>query len=178
MLTRIGKKTMIYCCRLILPIGVSLALASACSNVEFTHVKPGQSAHMAVLTRTAPLAHPVARAVPFSRRSRQAGMNFAAIEPLPLDVSSPGLPDGNTLAKRAVELMSQGEAAMQAGQTGEAILVFEEAVRVEPSSSKAWSRLEQLYKSAGRDDKAGDAARKAREAASETNALIPNAAGL
>jgi tetratricopeptide (TPR) repeat protein len=139
----------------------SALLGSGCGNVEFTHVKPGESARLAVLTRNAPVAKPLPGTGPV-----QPGMsaaNGAAIQPLPNIPPDPALPDPHNTADKVAELYTKGSFAMQAGQIGEAIIAMEEAVQLDPNFSDAWSKLVILYQRAGKDDKATEAYKKAKK---------------
>ena len=161
----------------------STLLGSGCGNVEFTHVKPGQSARIAALTKTAPVGKPipVVVAAPGARGSSAA--NTAAIQPLPNIMPDPALPDPSNTADKVAELYTKGSFSMQAGQIGEAIVALEEAVHLDPNFSDAWSRLVILYQRAGKEDKALDAYKKAKKlgqpngpttlSARGTSALIP-----
>lgn len=138
-------------------------LGSGCGNVEFTHVKPGQSARMETLTRNAPAARPINGVVgPDGVVTPGAGpgmsaANLAVIEPLP------ALPDPNNTADKVAELYTRGSFAMQAGQVGEAIIALEEAVSLDPNFSDAWSKLVILYQRAGKEEKAMEAYKKAKK---------------
>ena len=157
-------------------------LVAGCGNVDFTHVKPGESARLAVLTRNAP----VAKAVPPAGAPARVGVsaaNTAAIQPLPDLPPDPALPDPSNTADKVAELFTKGSFAMQAGQIGEAIVALEEAVALDPNFSDAWSKLDTLYQRAGKDDKATAAYKKAKKlgqpngpttlAPRGTSALIP-----
>ncbi len=167
------------CCTLL--VACSL-FGTGCGNVEFTHVKPGESARMAVMTRNAP----VAKALPQPGVPAHSGVsaaNAAAIQPLPDLPPDPALPDPSNTADKVAELFTKGSFAMQAGQIGEAIIALEEAVALDPNFSDAWSKLVILYQRAGKDDKATAAYKKAKKlgqpngpttlAPRGTSALIP-----
>jgi hypothetical protein len=160
----------------------ALLFAGGCSKVEFTHVKPGQSARLHAMTRTAPLGQPIAKPVP-GQPGAMSAANAAAIQPLPDIVPMPALPDPNNVGEKVAELYTRGSFAMQAGQTGEAIIALEEAVQLDPNFSDAWSKLVILYQKAGKEDQALQAYKKAKKLGQpngpstltppSTSALIP-----
>ena len=166
------------CCTL---LAACSFLSAGCGNVQFTHVKPGESARMAVMAKNAP----VAKALPQPGAAPQAisAANAAAIQPLPNIPFDPALPDPSNTADKVAELYTKGSFAMQAGQIGEAIVALEEAVALDPNFSDAWSKLVILYQRAGKDDKATSAYKKAKKlgqpngpttlAPRGTSALIP-----
>jgi hypothetical protein len=157
-------------------VALSLALvAGGCSNAEFTHVKPGQSARMAVLIKTAPIGKPRELIAKPGIPVRKSPAYYAAIEALAVDMPAPGLADVNAPAPQAAEAFARSSSAMHAGQTGEAILALEEAVHIDPSFSDAWNQLANLYHHAGQEGKANDAARKVKDLAQNKgpDALIP-----
>jgi len=159
-------------------------VGGGCGNAEFTHVKPGESARLAVMTRNAPAAKPVARVVAGPAGPGQvSAANMAAIQ-AGVDITpAPALPDPNNTADKVAELYTKGSFAMQAGQTGEAIVALEEAVKLDPNFSDAWSKLVILYQRAGKESKAIEAYKKAKRlgqpngpsnlTATGTSALIP-----
>jgi len=164
------------CRRLSILAASTLVLTSGgCGNVQFTHVKPGQSARMAVLIRSAPIAKQ--REVPqkLSIPTRKSPAYYAAIEALAVDMPAPGLADVNAPLPRAAELFARSNSAMQSGQTGEAILALEEAVHIDPNFSDAWSELAGLYQKAGQEGKANEAAKRAKNVAQNKgpDLLIP-----
>ena len=150
-------------------------IGGGCGNVEFTHVKPGQSARMAVMIRTAPVAKQRKLLAKQGIPTRKSPAYYAAIEALAVDMPAPGLAEVNAPAPKAAELFAQSNSAMQAGQTGEAILALEEAVHIDPNFSDAWSQLANLYQNAGQEGKANAAAKKAKDVAQNKgpDALIP-----
>jgi tetratricopeptide (TPR) repeat protein len=146
-----------------------------CGNVQFTHVKPGQSARMAVLIQTAPVAKQRELLAKAGIPTGKSSGHYAAIEALALDVPAPGLPDVNPPDAQAAELYARSGTAVQAGQTGEAILALEEAVHIDPTFTDAWSQLANLYQNAGQGTKANEASKKARDLAQSKgpDVLIP-----
>jgi hypothetical protein len=168
---------------LCLPLFSAVALfGSGCGNVEFTHVKPGESARIAAMTRNAPAGIPVPKPVP-GHPGAVSAANMAAIQPLPNIPPDPALPDPSNTADKVADLYTKGSFAMQAGQVGEAIIALEEAVALDPNFSDAWSKLVILYQRAGQEAKALNAYKKAKKlgqpngpvgmAPRGTSALIP-----
>ena len=138
-------------------------LFPGCSNLEFTHVKPGQSARLEVLVRQAPVGRPLPAQVaeaPTSQKRNQARSRSNAvaevIPPLPSD------PFAQQSAEKVAEIYARANVAMSAGKTSDAIVAFEEVTQVDPTFSDAWSKLAALYRTAGMGQKANDAAQKAK----------------
>jgi Flp pilus assembly protein TadD len=136
-------------------------LGTGCGNVEFTHVKPGQSARVVAMTKTAPVAHPIAVVAPRSGAPGISTANHSATQPN--IVPNPALPDPSNTADKVAELYTKGSFSMQTGQIGEAIVALEEAVHLDPNFSDAWSKLVILYQRAGKEDKAVEAYKKAKK---------------
>jgi hypothetical protein len=159
----------------ILAAASSVLTGAGCGNAQFTHVKPGQSARMAVLIQTAPIAQQRKLLAKPGSPTRKSPEHYAEIEALALDVPAPGLPDANPPVAQAAELFARSGTAVRAGQTGEAILALEEAVHIDPAFTDAWSQLANLYQNAGQAAKANEASKKARDLvqSKSSNALIP-----
>jgi hypothetical protein len=154
-----------------IPFSFATALflgVSACSNMEFTHVKPGQSARAALTARNAPAAVPVDVSVegglptpaePTPASAAPATGPVGPIEPLP----APGLPDPSNTGEKVAELYTRGSIAMQAGQNADAIAALEQIVELDPNFSDAWSKLVILYQQEGQNAKAMAAYKKAKK---------------
>ncbi len=76
----------------------------------------------------------------------------------------PDLPRNSTV-ERVGEAYSRGEFCMQAGKDDEAIVAFEEAVRIDPAFNEAWQQLALLYEKKGNSKKALEAFRRAKKIA-------------
>lgn len=147
---------------------VSAFVVSGCAKIEYTHVKPGQSARSEYMTRNAPTAVPIARSVFRPRRGWSAAANhYGNIQPLPDFVLDPGLPEPVASGQKVSELFTQGSLAMEAGQTGEAILAMEQVVQIDPNFTDAWGKLVTLYKKAGNEEKSKDAQKHAKKGQSK-----------
>ena len=144
-------------------IGATALLSTGCGNVEFTHVKPGQSARLIAMTRNAPVAAPIPTPVAGRVGPGMSAANNAAVQPLPNIMPDPALPDPSNTADKVADLYTKGSFSMQAGQIGEAIVALEEAVHLDPNFSDAWSKLVILYQRAGKEDKAVEAYKKAKK---------------
>ena len=139
---------------------IALFLA-ACSGVGFTHVAPGQSARKTLAERNAPPAPEQSGVLPSLTTH---GAPFAG-QPLPDFPASPvpALPESNDTANKVADAFTRGSFAMQAGQNAEAITAFEEAVKLDPNFSDAWTKLALLYQKTGSPDKATAAYKKAKK---------------
>jgi tetratricopeptide (TPR) repeat protein len=160
--------------RLIHAVPAALALAvSACSNAEFTHVKPGNSARAHLEAKNAPPVVPVtvnqpgALPIPAGVAGTDvSSANIAASNPpLPLpDIpGDPALPEPAGTADKVADLFTRGTTLLKAGQTGEAILAFEETVKLDPAFADAWTKLAAAYSKAGQDSKAIGAYKMAKK---------------
>jgi Tfp pilus assembly protein PilF len=76
--------------------------------------------------------------------------------PLPL---VPMLPDDPALA----DAYTRGSFAMQAGQNVDAISALEEAVKLDPNFTDAWTKLVKLYEKTGNPAKAAEAYKKLKQ---------------
>jgi tetratricopeptide (TPR) repeat protein len=141
--------------------GAIALLLTACSSVEFTHVAPGQSARKTLAERNAPAAPAQTGALP----SPATLAASPAGQPLP-DLPGgpvPPLPESNDTANKVADAFTRGSFAMQAGQNAEAITAFEEAVKLDPNFSDAWTKLALLYQKTGSPEKATAAYKKAKK---------------
>jgi tetratricopeptide (TPR) repeat protein len=162
-------------------------LISACGGAQLTHVKPGNSARAYLEAKNAPPVVPVAvnqpGSLPIPSDPAATGVssaNAAAMPPLALPdmPGEPGLPEPANTGEKVADLFTQGTTALRTGQTGEAILAFEETVKLDPSFADAWSKLATAYSKAGQNAKAIDAYKMAKKlgqqgASSPAGALIP-----
>ncbi len=131
-------------------VGVILTFG-ACSHLQVTHVKPGESVNLALAQKPEVVRMPVAvNLVPGSVGAP------SAVEP--------ELPKDNT-TERVAEAYSRGEFCMGAGKDKEAIQAFEEAVKIDPTFSEAWQNLALLYEKQGDKKKALSAFRQAKKLA-------------
>ena len=139
---------------------IALFLA-ACSGVEFTHVAPGQSARKTIAERNAPPAPEQPGVLP---SLATPGAPLAG-QPLPVLPAGPmpALPESNDTANKVADAFTRGSFAMQAGQNAEAITAFEEAVKLDPNFSDAWTKLALLYQKTGSPAKATAAYKKAKQ---------------
>jgi Tfp pilus assembly protein PilF len=131
-------------------VAVALALG-ACGHVEVTHVPPGGSLGVA-LSRKADLVR-----MPVTAQPAATVVNRAPN-------LEPDLPKMDNTA-RAADAFSRGEFCMNAGKDEEAIVAFQEAVKIEPNFTEAWQRLAALYEKKGDNKKAIDAFRKSKSVA-------------
>jgi len=145
--------------------GAGLAIAAllfgACApiplpHIQVTHVAPGQSLNVAlakkpeVVRLPAPPQPTVAATSPTSQ--------VPAVEP--------DLPKSDNIS-RAAEAYSRGEFCMNAGKDDEAISAFQEAVKIDPTLTEAWTHLATLYEKKGDNKKAIDAFRRAKKIAAQ-----------
>ncbi len=141
--------------------GAIALFLTACSGVEFTRVAPGQSARKILAGRNAPPApvQPGGLPSPATPGAPLAG------QPLPdLPVGPvPPLPESNDTANKVADAFTRGSLAMQAGQTKEAISAMEEAIKLDPSFSDAWTKLAMLYQKNGDTHKATEAYKRAKK---------------
>lgn len=143
--------------------GAFALLLTACSGVEFTHVAPGQSARKALAERNAPPAPTPEQ--PTSLPTPATPANAVAAQPQP-DMPAapvPALPEGSDTANKVADAYTRGSFAMQAGQNAEAIVALEEAVKLDPSFSDAWTKLALLYQKKGDSEKATEAYKRAKK---------------
>ena len=100
----------------------------------------------------------------------------AAVEPAPAVAATPGgaapvnvpavepaLPSNNV--ERVAEAYTRGQFCMQAGKDEEAILAFEEVVKIDPTFFDGWSNLAMLYEKTGNEEKAVEAFRNSKKVA-------------
>ena len=154
---------------------IALFLA-ACSGVEFTHVAPGQSARKALAERNAPPPapdQPVVLPVPATPGAPLAGQPLPDFPAGPV----PALPESNDTANKVADAFTRGTFAMQAGQNAEAITAFEEAVKLDPNFSDAWTKLALLYQKTGSSEKAAAAYKKAKQLGQPNGPDASNASG-
>ena len=147
---------------------LALAAGMAGCGSEFTHVKPGQSARQIAATKNAPqplvVVGPGGFAGPGGARGLSAA-NAAAMGPLtppPLpDINPlPELPDTGDTANRVADAYTRGSFSMNAGQDADAIASLEEAVKLDPNFTDAWTKLVKLYTRTGNTKKAAEAYKK------------------
>ena len=149
----------------LLAAGILTLSFSACSKLEFTHVKPGKSAAAAIAARNAP--PPAPADLPALPSTAVAGK----ANPVPQHLDSlPGLPtDGATsssnsaAANGAADAYTRASFAMQAGQDAEALKGFEETVKLDPDFTDAWGKMALLYSKSGDAAKATEAFKRAKK---------------
>jgi hypothetical protein len=145
-----------------------VACLTGCGS-EFTHVKPGQSARQSVAERNAPkpTVVPGSQPTPAGERLSNANPNAAGPlipPPLPPDIrAEPAPPEANDIANRVADAYTRGTFAMQAGQHVEAITALEEAVKLDPNFTDAWTKLVKLYEVTGNREKAAQAYKKLKQ---------------
>lgn len=143
---------------------VALAAVLAGCGAEFTHVKPGQSARLYLQNKNAPPVVPpmaVADGLPANPTNGAAGP--LTPPPLPDITPLPSLPDTGNTASKVADAYTHGSFAMQAGQDAEAIASLEEAVKLDPNFSDAWTKLVKLYERTGNAKKAAEAYKKLKQ---------------
>ena len=138
--------------------GAIALLLVACSGVKFTHVTPGESARKTLAERNAPPAPAQNGALP----TPATPGGLLALPDLPPGPVPP-LPEANDTANKVADAFTRGSFAMQAGQNAEAITAFEEAVKLDPNFSDAWTKLALLYQKTGNAEKATAAYKKAKK---------------
>jgi hypothetical protein len=141
---------------------VALTAGLAGCGSQFTHVKPGQSARQALADRNAPL--PLVPMVPGGMPIDASQSTAGPLIPPPLpdinpDPSLPATDDAN----RVADAYTRGSFAMQAGQDAEAIVALEEAVKLDPNFTDAWTKLVKLYERTGNPAKAAEAYKKLKQ---------------
>lgn len=141
--------------------GAIALFLTACSGVEFTRVAPGQSARKVLAERNAPPAPDQPGVLPslVTPGAPLPGQPLPDFPPGPV----PALPESNDTASKVADAFTRGSFAMQAGQNAEAITAFEEAVKLDPNFSDAWTKLALLYQKTGSTDKATEAYKKAKK---------------
>lgn len=151
--------------------------AVACSNLEFSHVVPGQSARKLIGAQETPATTQIqstaemppgafptpAEPLPAGKiPSNQQPLTLPQISPLPDIPPAPALPASNDSSNKVASAYTRGSVAMQAGSNAEAIAGFEEAVKLDPNFSDAWSKLVVVYTKEGNTAKATAAYKKAK----------------
>jgi tetratricopeptide (TPR) repeat protein len=170
-----------------LVFAVAMMAGLAGCGVPFTHVKPGESARVALETRDAPNLSSGSLAIVaqadgdeglFSSRkdartgSTRGGLAIPAVEP-PLPVSDP-LDE----TSRAPEAFRTGVLAQRAGQHAEAIAAFESVVKLKPDFTEAWTRLIRLYEQTGDQGSAAVAYKKLKQLNLPSNRDVTAGSGL
>jgi tetratricopeptide (TPR) repeat protein len=159
---------------------IALAAGLAGCSSGFTHVKPGQSARQYLKDRNAPT--PLVAVTPdgLPLAGAPAHATGPVLPPLPDTNPLPALPDTGDTANRVADAYTRGSFAMQAGQDGEAILSLEEAVKMDPNFSDAWSKLVKLYERTGNIKKAAEAYKKLKQLGQPngTGGNLPGGLGL
>jgi tetratricopeptide (TPR) repeat protein len=83
--------------------------------------------------------------------------------PMPDIKPEPGLPEATEAANKVADAYTRGTFAMQAGQNAEAIVALEEAVKLDPNFTDAWTKLVKLYERTGNNAKAAEAYKKLKQ---------------
>ena len=138
-------------------LAVTALLLGACAHVphlEVTHVPPGQSLNVAMAKKPEVLRLPA----PPQPVVVAATGQVPAVEP--------DLPKSDNIS-RAAEAYSRGEFCMNAGNDEEAIVAFQEVVKIDPTFTEAWQHLAALYEKNGDNKKAIEAFRRAKKIASQ-----------
>ena len=149
--------------QLLLAAPAALCL-TACSGIEFAHVRPGQSARAAIAARNAQPASPEDLPAPETRTAAlHPNSTLPSIDAVPaLPTDGARKPKDSATAESVADAYTRGTFAMQAGQNAEAIAAFEEAVKLVPDFTDAWGKLAILYQKDGDTAKATDAFKKAK----------------
>ena len=122
----------------------------ACSHVQVTHVRPGESLSVALAKKPELLRLPTP--------PPSAVASVPSVEP--------DLPKSDNISRTA-EAYSRGEFCMNAGKDDEAIAAFQEVVKIDPSFTEAWQHLAALYEKRGDNKKAIEAFRRSKKIASQ-----------
>jgi tetratricopeptide (TPR) repeat protein len=147
-----------------LSILVVAAAVAGCGGTQFTRVKPGQSARQALADRNAPLPLvPMVAGEPAGMPISSTPGATGPLMPLPDIQGEPSLPEANDVANKVADAYTRGSFAMQAGQDAEAIVALEEAVKLDPNFTDAWTKLVKLYEKGGDAAKAAGAYKKLKQ---------------
>jgi tetratricopeptide (TPR) repeat protein len=141
-----------------------LAVSLCGCGSQFTRVKPGQSARQALAERNAPL--PLVPMAPGEMPTAVNQPNPGPLMPPPLpgDIRpDPSVPEANDAVNKVADAYTRGTFAMQAGQDAEAITALEEAVKLDPNFTDAWTKLVKLYERTGNPAKAAQAYKKLKQ---------------
>lgn len=155
-------------CFRFLSFAIPVLLLGACTNLEFTRVKPGQSVSAAIAARDNPPPSESIVTTPGGIPDPADGL-VAELEPTPLPpppvgiVPEPALPDPANTADRVADLYTRGCFAMREGKNDEATTALEEAVKLDPDFADAWTKLVLLYQNSGKPEKAVEAYKKAKQ---------------
>jgi tetratricopeptide (TPR) repeat protein len=142
------------------PCAAIFLVALALSGAACTHTPPGTSVELALAKRASVVRLPAPPPTPAQLASTQP------TGPLPGGVQpEPGLPEQDPKLDRVAEAYSRGTFCLQAGRDDEAIAAFEDAVRLDPRFTEAWSNLAVLYEKTGQEQKAIEAFKKAKKIA-------------
>ncbi len=127
----------------------------------FTHVKPGESARQYLKDKNTPqTVVTMTTPAPMPEGGTPGARGPLVPPPLPDINPLPSLPDTGDTANRVADAYTHGSFAMQAGKDAEAISSLEEAVRLDPNFTEAWTKLVKLYERTGNPKKAAEAYKK------------------
>ena len=132
---------------------------TGCAGTGLTHVPPGESMNVALAKKADLVRLPSATPAltdPTVPNNGPMPAPYAAVEP--------ELP-GNSIVERVGEAYSRGEFCLGAGKVDEAIVAFEEAVKIDPAFTEAWHHLAMLYEKKGNSKKAMEAFRRSKKVA-------------
>jgi tetratricopeptide (TPR) repeat protein len=143
---------------------LAVAVTFGACAAEVTRVKPGQSARQALAARNAPLPLvPMLPDDPALAPKPESAAGPLIVGPLPDIQGDPSLPEANDVANKVADAYTRGSFAMQAGQNVEAISALEEAVKLDPNFTDAWTKLVKLYEKTGNPAKAAEAYKKLKQ---------------
>ena len=97
---------------------------------------------------------------PVNLVKRGQSANVAAVEPALPESGESTRPDKTA---QVADAFTRGQFCMKAGKDPEAILAFQEAVKIDPSFSDAWQCLAALYEKNGNETLAMNAFREAKK---------------
>jgi tetratricopeptide (TPR) repeat protein len=132
-----------------------LAAAAGLAIGACVHTPPGTSVEVALAKKAEIVRYPAPPTPPAPPAGPVAAANVPAVEP--------ELP--NKKVEMVGEAYSRGQFCLEAGKDEEAILAFQEAVKLDPQFGDAWNKLALLYEKTGDEKKALEAFRQSKAVA-------------
>ena len=129
----------------------ALILFAGCS---YTHTPPGTSVEIALAKKGELVKMPAPTPAPGMHAAAVASANIPAVEP--------PMPEKNAIVEKVGEVYSRGIFCLETARNEEAIVAFEEAVRLDPTFTDAWENLAVTYEKMGDTKKALEAFKKAK----------------
>jgi tetratricopeptide (TPR) repeat protein len=138
-------------------ISTILTAAAGLAIGACVHTPPGTSVEVALAKKAEIVRYPAPPAPP------EPAANAVAATGVTVPAVEPELPDKKV--ELVGEAYSRGQFCLEAGKDEEAILAFEEAVKLDPQFGDAWNKLALLYEKTGDEKKALEAFRKSKKVA-------------